>query len=385
MGKKKGYYTFDKLIRKAVDNNCRYLLSVGKRSNGKTFQSKKLSLTGDDYISSHSKTLNKITGSINSNDVFIYIRRWEKDFKGKNGRNFFDDIVNDGWLKKWSSGKYTNIIFKNMTWYLCYINKEGKEVIDKPFMYAVSITNMEHDKSSTVSNVKAIFFDEFLTRNIYLYDEFIQFSNVLSTYIRNRKDIPIFMMANTVSWDSPYFKEMGLTNVKKMTPGQIDIYNYGDSGLSLAIEYIDSGNMVNESNVYFAFNNPKLNMIKNGEWETESYPHAPFSIDIYNTKYTAYLTTYNYEFYALKIVKKQGYNAFIFIHPINNLPEEITRICSFSLDVTPSKFHEVNPLNTTKNGVFRIISDLFKKGQVYYADNTTGEDIRNYLISCNQN
>ena len=58
-----------------------------------------------------------------------------------------------------------------------------------------------------------ILFDEFITRSMYLPDEFVIFTNVLSTIIRDRNNVKIFMCGNTVNKYCPYYKEMGLNNV----------------------------------------------------------------------------------------------------------------------------------------------------------------------------
>ena len=63
------------------------------------------------------------------------------------------------------------------------------------------------------------------------------FANVLSTIIRHRNDVKIFMLANTVNKYCPYFKEMGLKHITEMKQGSIDIYTYGSSDLRVAVEY----------------------------------------------------------------------------------------------------------------------------------------------------
>ena len=136
---------------------------------------------------------------------------------------------------------------------------------------------MEHDKSTSYPDVTTVIFDEFLTRQSYLPDEFILFQNVLSTIIRGRRDVTIFMLGNTVNKWSPYFAEMGLKHVKEMEVGSIDVYTYGDSELTVAVEFTGSRHSSKASDVYFAFDNPRLNMItgSEGSWEMAIYPHCP--------------------------------------------------------------------------------------------------------------
>lgn len=101
---------------------------------------------------------------------------------------------------------------------------------------------MEHDKSTNYDGIINAVLDEFLTRSYYLPNEFVLFMNVLSTIIRDRDNVKIFMMGNTVNQYCPYFAEMGLTHIKEMKKGDIDVYEYGESGLTVAVEYTDSPN-----------------------------------------------------------------------------------------------------------------------------------------------
>ena len=146
---------------------------------------------------------------------------------------------------------------------------------ETPFCYGFGMNVMEHDKSTSYPKICTILFDEFLTRGHYLADEFVIFMNVISTIARLRKNVKIYMCGNTVNKYCPYFKEMGLTNVKDMKQGDLDVYTYGDSELRVAVEYTGSNSNAKESNVLFAFNNPKLHMISHGNWEIDIYPHLP--------------------------------------------------------------------------------------------------------------
>ncbi|MFV3037454.1 phage DNA encapsidation protein, partial [Klebsiella pneumoniae] len=97
-----------------------------------------------------------------------------------------------------------------------------------------------HDKSTSFPDIDLIIFDEFLTNRLYLNDEFILFMNTVSTIVRRREDVKIYMLGNTVNKYCPYFAEMGLEHIPKMTQGTIDVYAYGNSDLTVAVEYCKS-------------------------------------------------------------------------------------------------------------------------------------------------
>src|SRR5690606_4040116 len=102
------------------------------------------------------------------------------------------------------------------------------------------LSDTEHNKSISYPRVEIIFFDEFITKHLYLNDEFILFMNTISTIVRQRTNVTIYMCGNTVDKYCPYFKEMGLNHVHKMEQGTIDVYRYGNSKLTVAVEYCAS-------------------------------------------------------------------------------------------------------------------------------------------------
>ena len=174
---KSKFYTLDNILKENADYNIIY----GERSNGKT--TAVLSYALRDYINSGYK-----------NQLAI-IRRWEEDFKGKNGQQMFENIVALNWVSEWTKGKYNAIYYYSQRWYLCRYDELGnrEEQRDEPFAIGFSINSEEHYKSTSYPNVKTILFDEFITRQYYLPEEFVKFQNLLSTLIRLRTDVKIFI------------------------------------------------------------------------------------------------------------------------------------------------------------------------------------------------
>ena len=68
-----------------------------------------------------------------------------------------------------------------------------------------------------------------------------------------------------------------MNHVQKMEQGSVDVLHYGNSPLTVAVEYCSSLNVSKDSDIYFAFDNPKLKMITSGAWELDIYPHLPVS------------------------------------------------------------------------------------------------------------
>lgn len=247
-------------LKTILSKDAQYNIIFGERSNGKTYSVLKYGL--EKFCKTGEQT--------------GIVRRWSEDFKGKRGATMYQSLVNNHEIEKLTDGKWTDVYYYSGRWYLCkYNEKDERTVLEKPIAYGFALGSMEHDKSTSYPEITTILFDEFLTRTMYLPDEFVLFMNVLSTIIRHRKNVKIFMLGNTVNKYCPYFNEMGLRHIKDMNVGDIDIYTYGDSDLKVAVEYCKPNKQGKESDTYFAFDNPKLNMITGGAWEVNIYPHCP--------------------------------------------------------------------------------------------------------------
>lgn len=355
------YYSLNKINKK----NATYNVIFGERSNGKTYATLKQVL--ENYFSDGSQ--------------FAYIRRWSVDVQPKRMNNLFNAIIEDGYLEKLSGGKFTAIFYRTGRFYLCTYNDKGKPIYNEEDIigFAFSLSENEHNKANSYPRVTNIIFDEFLTNKIYLPDEFMLFMNTVSTIVRQRTNVKIYMLGNTVNKFCPYFKEMGLTNILTMKQGSIDVYTYGETKLKVAVEYADSKKKFKKNNFYFAFNNPKLKMITGGAWELNIYPHAPVKWRPKNIIFT-YFIDFNDSLYQCEIINKDA-NVFTYIHekttPIKNPDKDII----YTLDYNPKINYNVNilkPLTDYQNK----ITWFYTHDRVYYQDNNVGDAINNYLKIC---
>ena len=361
MKQKTKYYSLEKILLL----ECIYNIIIGERSNGKTFSVQKKIV--DDYWESRAE------GAI--------IRRWEEDFKGRRGATMFDGLVNTGYIRKLTKGEFDRIVYYSGRWYFGKYDEKLDKVIrtEFPFCYGFALTTMEHDKSTSYPKIKNILFDEFISREGYLNDEFVSFMNVLSTIIRDRNDVKIFMLGNTVNKYCPYFKDMGLRNVMNMQQGKIDVYQYGDSGLRVAVEYCAPQKEGKASDKYFAFDNPKLAMITSGEWEIALYPHLPIKYERTDIRFT-YFIEFEDELLQCEIVRKDN-STFTFIH------RKTTAIKNPDKDFIYSNKYDSRPnwhrrLISPKSDAEKRICWFFQNEKVFYQDNEVGEVVRNYLLWC---
>lgn len=366
--KEEKYYT----LKNILPYKAKYNVIFGERSNGKTYAVLYHSL--EQYFK-------------NGSELAI-IRRYSEDFKGKRGASVFknlicnDDGVNS--IEKLSRGEWNSVMYYSSRWYLQKVDKnDPKNTItsDVPFAYAFALSDVEHDKSSSYPNVRNIFFDEFMTRSYYLPDEFVTFMNVLSTIIRLRDDVTIFMCGNTVNKYCPYFREMGLINITKMQKGKIDLYSYGDSELTVAVEFSDFPVKKKKSDVYFAFNNPKLKMITSGTWEIDIYPHLTEEMK-YKPNQILYTYFINFDNQILQCeIVFNGKYGFTYIHKKTTPIKDDGVSIVYQEEYDPRKNYKRKITKPTMEIESKII-EFFKSDKVFYQDNEIGEVVRNYLQWC---
>lgn len=361
MAKKSVFYSLDKIKQ----YHAKYNVIYGERSNGKT------TAVLTEGIEQHVKS-----GYV---EQLAIVRRWEEDFKGTKSQQMFKGHITRGDIEKLTKGKYNSVYYYSQRWYLVKYDDSGNKVdiAKEPFALGFAISSEEHYKSTQYPFITTILFDEFITRNYYLPDEFISFQNLLSTIIRLRTDVTIYMCGNTINRYCPYFEEMGLTNVKNQNRGTIDLYTYGDSGLTVAVEYSDFPTKEKDSNIYFAFNNPKLQMITQGGWEIDIYPHLPIKYKPKECLYKFYIV-FDGEILQGNIISVDD-DIFIYLHkkttPIRDDNEQLV------YDLCPNYKHNYRiNINRPYGKIDTLIAKLIARKKVFYQTNEIGEVFRNFLM-----
>lgn len=359
--KKFEYYEIKHLLRDYP--NAHYYIVIGERSNGKTYSA--LSYALERYAS---------TG-----EQFAYIRRFGEDIRKKNLSNLFSGHIENGFIRKITNGEYSSVDYSTSKFY--FEREEEDKVVktDDPIGYAFDLNSMEHYKSISFPRVKTIIFDEFMSRNGYLPNEWLLFANTLSTIIRLRNDVKIFMLGNTVNKYCPYFQEMGLTHVLQQQQGTIDVYHYGDSGLEVICEYCSSSAKRGgkKSDVYFAFDNPELKMITGGDWEIAIYPHLDCKI-LPKDKVLDFFIEFNEEMLHGEIIAKDT-GMFIFLHqkttPIKDEENDIVYTTRPS-----SRWNYRMCLTKHRDNLSIFIMRCLSENKIFYSTNEVGEIFRNYIM-----
>lgn len=357
------YYNIAHLLKKYP--GAKYYMAIGERSNGKTYSALDYAL--DNYFK--------------KGEQFAYIRRFGEDIKKRNMINLFTGHQENGRIAKLSGGQFSRIDFGIGAFTAYEIDPETEKKINdiQPIGYAFDLNSVDHHKSLSFPKVTTIIFDEFLSRQGYLSNEYVLFMNTLSTIIRDRDNVTIFMLGNTVNKYCPYFVEMGLTHIRKQDPGTVDVYTYGDSDLSVVVEYCDpmSKRGGKKSDVYFAFDNPQLKMITSGSWEIALYPHL-------KTKYRPkdvvqqFFIEFDEILLHVDVVVTEN-EIFLFVHPKTTLIKDIDKDLVYS-NKPSGKFNYRCGIHNQNDRLSRVVQSLINQNRIFYSDNETGEVLRNYLL-----
>lgn len=352
-------------LKNILKTDSTYNIIIGERSNGKTYACLKYA------VERYFKT----------GEQFAIVRRWQTDIRGNRASEMFSSLIKNGEIKKLSKGKYEGIHYWAGKFYPCNYNEVGKAVYNdnEVIAYPFSLSDTEHNKSISYPNITTIIFDEFLTRQVYLPDEFILFMNTISTIVRDRINVKIFMLGNTVNKYCPYFSEMGLKDIHKQEQGTIDVYRYGNTKLKVAVEYCKSTGKSKANNFYFAFNNPKLEMIKTGAWELDIYPHLPIKYKPKNVLFT-YFIEHEGQLFQCNIILIDN-NLFTYIHRKTTELKNPNKDLIYTLEYNSKMNYNRNILKP-RNKLEQKIKEFFIYDKVYYQDNEVGDTINNYLIEC---
>ena len=345
---------------------------IGERSNGKTYSS--LSFALDNFVEDGGR--------------FAYVRRLSESTRVKYMRELFNGNVATGDVTKHLKHLgYDGITFFSGCFFPYVIGEKGKhERLDTPIGYTFSINTWETSKGASFPEITSIIFDEFLTRQYYLPNEPTLFENLVSSIVRQRSNVKIIMLANTVSWTAPYFTEWGLNHVREMSQGSYDIYQTGDNARKIVVCYTEHSG-AKESDIFFNYDNPRSRMITSGIWETAMYPPIPENIDDWNTGEPCYIQSI--EGWSLKIIPAQTPDGMEVILVYDN-GREIIHVDAPYIDtrykdriVYTDYFYPCANCKmalTKHTDVYsKFIASCLKQGRVFYSNNTVGENLRNYL------
>lgn len=378
------FYELDRIL----ERDSLYNFIIGERSNGKTTA-----------LLRHMIKTYYETGLRG-----IIIRQMEEDLKGFKSTALFAAVNNEGMVEELTNGEYHVVKCHNRQYFLGRENEDGVVTYEKePFAHTVALSQSFHFKSVPFPNVGVIVYDEFIRQDRRLLKEELDlFVNFVSTIVRHVKIARVFLIANTVSWNSPYFESMEIRNVSKMKPGDIATVEYpkDDRVVKVSIEYCEStakSGGKESDDYYIPFkNNVQTAMITDGGFAVPEYPQCPHHFTSKNVKLTCWVV--DRTILRCRLMKVDG-EVFFFVDLLEKshiLPGEVLgtsepdweryeflrdkrRDVVYSLEFTSDRTHFADPTMVYADRRTHWLPDALRANRIFFENREAGETLMYYI------
>lgn len=357
------YYSPDALIKKAENIDSPAIIVVGGKGNGKTFGFIRYYL--EKFVS---------TGR-----YLRYIRRYRDSISPKSIGSLLkphrQNIIN------LTHGEYNDYKYYRNRFYLTRVEKEKVVKTQRePFIVCSALNSVESFTGADEGDCAAMFYDEVLSREKELTDEFVTLMVLHNNCVRNRTDhyTPLIMVGNTFTRNSMILKDFGV-DLYSIAPNSVTVIKNSDGQVLSIIERCPSTEkMVESGSTYYnRYNDSRINMMTTGDWSIGKYPRL-------TPKYK----------YSCDVI----FSA-LCIHSVNIVMELCLYKSSLYVTVREPRRNDVYDIKiTTKQiltntdtlcyfpndmHVFTLIGTLIMRKQVLFENGEVGEKFRDFLLNLN--
>lgn len=360
------YYDFNGIYNKAKLLNCKNILIAGGKGNGKTYGCLKKGL--ELYLS---------TGRI-----IRYARRLDKTVKQDNLKNLFRP--HHKLIERLTDGKYNHVTMRGRRFYLDFIENDKKIRSDKrEFCIVNALSTWESDSGPDEGEACLIVFDEAISRECALKDEFTKLMKYHNNCMRNRNDYfcPLILLGNTVTRDCEIFDDFGidLWQIADSDKGHIQIVKNRKGQINALFEWCAKAEVQEESaeEYYNRFDNDKTKMITEGVFTLGEYKHMKYDVAMKKSTqlFSIALIHPHYNLEIDYIMNQYG-NLFCFVR-------ESPAVEKCDLIVNPATMlNRGNILNVFEGRFADIFTYCYSCEQVVYESCAVGEKYRSFAMHC---
>lgn len=325
-----------------------YNLIYGERSNGKSY-AVKVERCLKDFL--------------DNGDEFVLARRYDTDIKREKINSYFSDVP----IEKISGGKYNEIYCYSNNIYIA--NNDGNKRSSVVRAGYVRALNVAQTYSGTqYPKVKNFLLEEFISIDgKYLPNELFLFNHLISTIAR-RRNLRVYLLANTISRISPYWREFGIEKiVRTQEQGTIYVINRqtDDGDQKIAVEYC--ANTAGRSKM---FAGRRAEMINEGKWLVNAQPRLPANISEYECAYT-FIVEYKINRFLVQYLTREN-NFCLYVTPKTTEIKSDTRVISDKSSDNPYYTLGFKPLTRAESALFALMDT----GKIFFADDQTGTEFR---------
>ncbi len=340
------FYSLSNIDKIDADINLIY----GERSNGKSFAV---------------KVERCLREFLNNGDEFVLVRRYDTDIKREKINSYFSDLLADNRLEKISNGKYNDIYCYSNVVYLAH-NENGKRTDNIKWGYVRALNVAQTYSGTQYPNVTTFFLEEFISIDgRYLPNELFLFNHLLSTVAR-RRNIKVYLLANSISRISPYWREFGIEKIiRTQEQGTICVITRqtDDGEQKIAVEYC--ANTTGRSRM---FSGKRAEMINEGKWLVAAQPRLPVSIDEYDVAYSFVVEYKINRFLVQYLVRNDSYC--LYVTPKTTDIKSETRVISDKYSDSPYYTLGFKPLTRAESAIFQLMD----YGKIFFSDDQTGTE-----------
>lgn len=313
--------------------------------------------------------------------VLRYLRRYRESISPKALQSLCKPQKQN--LINLTGGRFNDFqYFQNRFWFVR--RDDSGKIVEKdrqPFMICSALNSVEANTGADEGECSAVFYDEFLSREKEIADEFYNLMIFYSNCTRNRVYYcPLILVGNTVTRDSSLITNFGVDmyNLKK---GEITVVKNSKKEPVIVFEYCDEVEVMKEAGdaFYSRFENDRIKMIYKGDWTTGAYPYlAKQERD--NSRVPV----------RLKIVLRDKIAMLFEFHLYND--RMYGYVCKYDDDNIQVHATLINKIQVFKDrhifnylpsgGIFRQFTRLVYTKNVYFDSLQTGEYFRDFLKNC---
>ena len=359
------YYSPEPLLQYAEKINCPVVGIAGGKGNGKTYG----------IINKYMRV------RLDTGRVLRYLRRYKESISPKALQSLCKPQRQD--LINLTGGKFNDFqYYQNRFW---FVRKDSNGKIQEkdtvPFIICNALNSVEANTGADEGECCAIFYDEVLSREKEINDEFYKLMIYHNNCCRNRTDYytPLILVGNTVTRNSILIKDFGV-DMYALKKGEITVVQNSKKEPTIVFEYCNDVEVMRDAadTYYKRFENDRIKMIYKGDWTTANYPMiseqernnsiVPLSIKIITPANIAVL----FEFH-MRGDKLFGY------------------VCHYDDDTIPYAaqlinktyiFKEPNTFNyLPSKGIFKQFMKLVYTKNVYFESFEIGEYFRDFLTN----
>lgn len=301
-------------------------------------------------------------------------------------------VINEyNYIEKLFDGKYNFLKYDRRHYYLTKVDELGNELKEcrnnNPVFHIMSVDRWEHYKSTfNDMNCDIILYDEFIDSK-YNDETFLGLMNTISTIFRNRKSGIITLLANTLDIEHPMFYELDIhDNLEYLRRGENVVIQNGIESTRVNVYLVDKPNeklakIRSEINyLYFNFKNKALNSITGADtWDFKQWQSSrilkEFKV-LYKPNIYLYVD-YHGRFIRLELLLYEKLGTIVNVTPSTKIYDS-SKICTLGNIDSENKYYALGSNSNYCNAFFKHL----KTNKFYYANNSLGSMLDNYIFEC---